>query len=931
MPIITNYSSVEIGALSQFWKAAQDSNGVLYVSNHGQILTFNGEYWDKIYIKNQRTYSMASDSNGKVYVGGSNEFGYIDNAIDDSLTRKQYYSLTHLIPDSLSFGSIWRTTAIGDSIYFTSGRHLFVYSNNNVQIYTTNDWFSNVFEIQGKPIVSISNHGLYEIKSGQLFPFYPELNLKYISISIPISDSKYWLCSNTCYEFDNGSLKSLNTEIDDLLLNNRLYDAELLENGTILFGFLEGGGVAQVSLEGKLIRHFTEDNGLVNNRVLDIYEDEKGRAWISTYEGVSIIELGLPIRYLNSGIQGGIRSLIVYEEWLFAATNNGIYKFHEGQNVFIEIHSDESGCNNLRTIGDQLFVLCDNGLMKYGEQKFQKISGEYAFDIFEFSESYPGVIYTSLVEQFRVYTLINDELEPISDSYFLPESPHSILEDGNSKIWMGSTSSGIMELTSQQNNSKISVFQIQTHKLPDDTYNMDTKVALLDAEPIFMSSAGLYRKSSNSTFNRELSHISSISDTSRNYYKLAQSETGYTLIRSSSEFQLFRFNSNTSSNEFIPSVVPLIRDIQVNDIIANGNSFYIATNDEVIYFNAGSNYPIHDSFHVQVDEVLVRGDSLINGGEFEYPILDYSDNELRFNFSAANYDEPSKTQYRVKLIGQDTDWSRWNNEFIKDYTNIREGDYSFIVQAKSVYGALSESEPFTFTILPPWYRTWWAYLLYLITFNVVLYLAYKIRVNQLLKVERMRTKIASDLHDEVSATLTGITYFAEAVKTDPDENKKSHFMNLITESAGDAKEKITDIVWSITPENDNWEIFLTKCRRYASDLLESKDLKYELKIAESIPGKLNMNTRQHLWMIFKEMLTNAVRHSNATRLDIIMDTEHGKFKLIMQDNGRGFDINSSSFGNGLSNIRKRADMIKAHLELDSEPNMGTRWRLELDL
>lgn len=92
-----------------------------------------------------------------------------------------------------------------------------------------------------------------------------------------------------------------------------------------------------------------------------------------------------------------------------------------------------------------------------------------------------------------------------------------------------------------------------------------------------------------------------------------------------------------------------------------------------------------------------------------------------------------------------------------------------------------------------------------------------------------------------------------------------------------------------------------------------------------------MNTRQHLWMIFKEMLTNIVRHSKAERVDIIIDTEGQVFKIVMQDDGIGFDSESETFGNGLKNISNRAKSIGARIFLDSEPNMGTRWRLELDV
>ena len=339
-------------------------------------------------------------------------------------------------------------------------------------------------------------------------------------------------------------------------------------------------------------------------------------------------------------------------------------------------------------------------------------------------------------------------------------------------------------------------------------------------------------------------------------------------------------------------------------------------------------------FKTNITNVYLENDSLIYGGfgELQRDVkIKFNENRIKFNFAATSYIDESRNTYSYKLEGIDKNWSEWSSKKEIEYSFVPEGDYLFKVKSRNVYEVEGTTDTFAFTILPPWYRTWWAYLLYLLLTSVILYIAYKIRVNQLLKVERIRTKIASDLHDEVSATLTGISYFAEAVKTNLDVGKKEHFMNLITESAGEAKDKISDIVWSISPENDDWVIFLSKCRRFASDLVESRALEYDFKIAEYINGQLDMNIRQHLWMIFKEMITNAVRHSNATRVDVIIDSEHGVFKMIVQDNGDGFDISSKVFGNGLNNIKRRAERIKAEVELDSELKIGTRWKLEVQL
>jgi len=152
-------------------------------------------------------------------------------------------------------------------------------------------------------------------------------------------------------------------------------------------------------------------------------------------------------------------------------------------------------------------------------------------------------------------------------------------------------------------------------------------------------------------------------------------------------------------------------------------------------------------------------------------------------------------------------------------------------------------------------------------------------------------------------------------------------VKLIANSAGDAKEKITDIVWAINPEHDDWRAFLSKCRRFASDLLESKEIKYSLKIDEFIPGKLDMQFRQHLWLIFKEMVTNAVRHSEAKQLDVIFKYENGMLKLVVQDDGIGMDVDQVRKGNGLVNIQKRAGLIDGEITLKTSEGFGTRWIL----
>jgi signal transduction histidine kinase len=281
------------------------------------------------------------------------------------------------------------------------------------------------------------------------------------------------------------------------------------------------------------------------------------------------------------------------------------------------------------------------------------------------------------------------------------------------------------------------------------------------------------------------------------------------------------------------------------------------------------------------------------------------------------------------MEGYDSDWSRWSTEAQKDYTQIREGSYTFMVRARDVTGIITEASVLPVRILPPWYRSIWAYLLYVGLISGLVYMAHIIRVRRILEVQNIRNRIASDLHDEVSATLSSISFFAEAIDRNKGKQEQGNerFLDLITKSAGEAKEKITDIIWSINPDNDDWVNLLSKCRRFASDLLESKGISYNLDMVSDIPEKMNIELRQHFWLIFKELVTNAVRHSDATHVNISFRYTSGKILIVVSDDGKGFNPDDIKEGNGLRNIRKRSDKIGAVLTFSSS-SAGTEWKLE---
>ncbi len=312
--------------------------------------------------------------------------------------------------------------------------------------------------------------------------------------------------------------------------------------------------------------------------------------------------------------------------------------------------------------------------------------------------------------------------------------------------------------------------------------------------------------------------------------------------------------------------------------------------------------------------------------------LSYKQNFFSFEFAALDYTAPGKNQYAYMLDDVDAGWIYTGNRRYASYTDISPGKYTFRVKGSNNDGVWSKQEAFiNIIITPPFWQTWWFRTLSLIFLAFILFALHKYRLNKLLEVERTRLRIARDLHDDVSATITGMVYFSDAIDKEVGDAKTPMLQKLITlirESAFSVQESMSDIIWSINPENDKWEIILPKFRRFASDLCESKGINYNIEIPEVISVKpLDMERRRNLWLVFKEIVTNAVKHSECNELKISITFQENKLKLIVSDNGKGFDVKKNTEGNGVKNIQTRSKALNGHIDLISLIDKGTEWKI----
>ncbi len=199
---------------------------------------------------------------------------------------------------------------------------------------------------------------------------------------------------------------------------------------------------------------------------------------------------------------------------------------------------------------------------------------------------------------------------------------------------------------------------------------------------------------------------------------------------------------------------------------------------------------------------------------------------------------------------------------------------------------------------------------------------------QQLKLLALRNKIAGDLHDDVGATLSSISLFSQLAQSQSKEVIPA--LQTIGESSRKMLDAMADIVWTINPENDEFEKIIMRMRSFAYELLGAKQIEFQFLVDENAEKlQLPMEARKNLYLIFKESLNNMVKYSNADQASMSIKTDRNRLSMMIRDNGKGFDAGKEYQGNGLKNMKRRAEEMGAILEIETAPGTGTTIKLDL--
>ena len=310
--------------------------------------------------------------------------------------------------------------------------------------------------------------------------------------------------------------------------------------------------------------------------------------------------------------------------------------------------------------------------------------------------------------------------------------------------------------------------------------------------------------------------------------------------------------------------------------------------------------------------------------------LNYEDNMISFDFASMDFSQPEKNIYQYKLEGFDKQWIQSGTAHSATYTNLDPGTYTFYIKGSNSDGVWNEEDTFIqLVILPPWYMTWWFRILAAAAVIAAAYLFYRYRLQQALQLQNIRNKIASDLHDEIGSNLSSISIFSDVAKEEAEGTPVGSMLSKISSYTKESMEAMSDIVWMINARNDRFENIIIRMRELAVELIEAKKSALHLSIDEQLNTlKLGMQERKNFWLIYKEALNNIAKYAGAKNVWITLSAEHSHIMLIVKDDGKGFDIKDINSGNGLKNMKQRAEMLKGNLQIVSSPGEGTELQLK---
>lgn len=732
----------------------------------------------------------------------------------------------------------------------------------------------------------------------------------------------------------------INIILDILPVNNKIYCAT--SEGLVVVD--EADVSAGVCKQFARYTYYENDSRGINSKFCNhLLMDKTGTLWIAA-KGVNKID-PLKQQFKNTFLTHNKQKLSIsgvatYNDSLLLGANDG-YLFLSNSLLPLGLNSKMKS-----NFGEQVWdvytgknfcwLATTNGLIQTTrEGKFVKqfihqkdnpstIAGERIWKVYEDSR---GLVWLGSVR--RGISILNPDDGSIKNYFSVPGEKNSLFncyindffEDRAGNIWFTSKEDQLYCY-----NRAAQEFSVKKIGLSNGENLVGTPHIIqmqADGSFILASLKGILRFQP-STQKAEV--IATHSDLSAIKHATATKDGNYWMITGNGLLQ-YNTSIKTFKRYTTQNGLPTNEDIDVIKQLPDG-TILLAGLGFISFFNPlelGNNKNIPP---VCITQVLANSkDTLFENKVYELPYL----SGMSFQFSALNFSNARQNLYKYRLTGIDKEWSQPTYQRSVSYAQLPPGTYTFEVMGSNADGMWNEQPAvFSFSIKRPFYKTWWFYTLLVLTAGGVLYTLYRYRLEKAIELEKMRTRIATDLHDDIGATLSSISMYSDALKKQV-KDTMPQLEPILTKMGNSSREMVTgmsDIVWAINPDNDSGEKLIQRMESYATDICAVKNIRLVFDADEGLRQlELPLEKRKNIYLVFKEAVNNAVKYSEAKNIQVRLRYDDTVLQLEVKDDGTGFDETTVRSGNGLKNLQLRAEEINGQLELISAAGSGTTVRL----
>jgi ligand-binding sensor domain-containing protein/DNA-binding CsgD family transcriptional regulator len=757
VPYIKNYSLKEYQASPQNWAVVQDHRGIMFFGNNYGVLEFDGNHWRRLGLPNRSiVHSLAVNQQGRVYVGGQDEFGYLQ---PDEAGLMAYVSLKPLISSNdTTFADVWNIFTKDDDVFFCTVSGVYHFDGDKVQVYKTPyDPTGFPFFVQGRLLVPVLGKGIYELKDERLVPIpgSEQISAYTIASILPYPGGRALILTEErgIFIYDGmNSFSPSNWPVEDFLIKNKVNTATALAEGYAIGTILNG--LVVIDMDGRPTQHLNSSKGLQNSTVRSIYQDHKENLWLALNYGIDYVEMNSPFKVFNGrlGLPGTGYASLVNHATLYLGTSDGLFykPMADDENPLNplplrRVENTEGQVYNLQQIGGKIILSHHNGPFEVVDNKAVRLAEHRGTWQFLPLQSRPGYYVCGTYHGLMLYKMVDGRLVFQHKLAGFEESSRIMEEDSDGNIWVAHGYIGLFKIKLAKDLSKVEQVRFYGEKngLPS---NLGINVYKINGKLVFTGLQGIYVYNKKTDRFEVYDELNKLFDSQVQVRKLVEDKEGNIWFSAGEEMGLIRKLSNGSyeviRNVFNKLEGKLVGGFEHIAYYSNQNVL-IGIDEGFVQYqpNFLQKNSLQEKFYTLIRQVEVRkqaSDSLIYGGSHVHnglienvqpahsiPTLPYALNSLKFTFGAILYDGIEDVQYRYYLEGFDEDWSPWGTTLQKEYTNLREGAYTFRVKARNVYNQESEEAAYQFTVSPPWYRSFWAYAFYVLLGLLVAYLIWK--------------------------------------------------------------------------------------------------------------------------------------------------------------------------------------------------------------